>query len=433
MIRDHHVHGGLGRNRQLGDPAAQAVDAVPGGRGHEHRAGQGVPQLGQRHVTGGVGLVHHQQLGRRIAVMVGDDLGDHLVHGVDLGQRVDVGAVDDVHQQIGVDDLLQGGAERLDQLGGQVPDEADGVGEHERPAVVPFGAPGGGLQGGEQGVLHQHARPGQRVGQAGLAGVGVADDGDRGHVAVQPAAALGVADLLHVLDLAAQLGHPLADAAPIGFDLGLTGTAQPHASPAAAGAATGLPGHRLAPAAQPRQHVLHLGQRHVRLALPAGGVLGEDIEDQRGAVDHLDLHRLFQRGQLRRGQFAVADHGVGAGGQHHVAQLGRLARADVGRRVGLVAALDQPLEHLGAGRLGQRGQLGHAGPAVGGGAVGPHTDQHHPFQPQLAVFDLGDVGELGGQAGDAAQRRPVFQGEFAGARLRDGRSVVAEFGMCHRQ
>lgn len=146
VIRDHHVHGGLGRNRQFGDPAAQALDAVTGGRGHEHRAGQGVPQLGQRHVAGGVGLVHHQQLGRRIAVMVGDDLGDHLVHGVDLGQRVDVGAVDDVHQQIGVDDLLQGGAERLDQLGGQVPDEADGVGEHERPAVVPFGAPGGGLK-----------------------------------------------------------------------------------------------------------------------------------------------------------------------------------------------------------------------------------------------------------------------------------------------
>ena len=65
--------------------------------------------------------------------MVGDDLGDHLPDGVDLGQRVDVGAVDDVHQQVGVDDLLQRGAERLDQLGGQVAHEADGVGEHERP------------------------------------------------------------------------------------------------------------------------------------------------------------------------------------------------------------------------------------------------------------------------------------------------------------
>ena len=55
--------------------------------------------------------------------MVGEHFGDHLAHRADLGQRVDVGAVDDVHQQIGVDDLFQRRAERLDQLGRQVPHE----------------------------------------------------------------------------------------------------------------------------------------------------------------------------------------------------------------------------------------------------------------------------------------------------------------------
>lgn len=173
--------------------------------------------------------------------MVGDNIRDHLADCVDLGQRVDVGAVHHVHQQIRVDHLFECGAERLDQLGGQVPDEPDGVGEHEWPAVGKFRAPGGGFQGGEQRVLHQHPGPGQRVEQAGLAGVGVADDGDRRHLASQAAAALGVAGLLHVLDLAAQLGHPLADAAPVGLDLGLTGTAQAHPAAAAAGAAAGLP------------------------------------------------------------------------------------------------------------------------------------------------------------------------------------------------
>ena len=110
---------------------------------------------------------------------------------------------------------------------------------------------------------------------------------------------LSVADLLHVLDLAAQLGHPLADPASVGLDLGLTGTAGAHPATCAAGAATGLPRHRLTPAAQPRQHVLHLRQRDLRFALSAGGVLGEDVQDQRGAVDDLDLHDLFQRVQLR--------------------------------------------------------------------------------------------------------------------------------------
>lgn len=80
-----------------------------------------------------------------------------LAHRRDLGQRVGVGP-STMHQQISVDDLLQGGAERLDQLGRQVPREADGVGQHERPAVVEFTAAGGGLQGGEQRVLHQHPR-----------------------------------------------------------------------------------------------------------------------------------------------------------------------------------------------------------------------------------------------------------------------------------
>ena len=114
-------------------------------------------------------------------------------------------------------------------------------------------------------------------------------------------------------------------------------------------------------------------------------------------------------------QFAVADHGVGAGGHHDLTQLLRLARADVGRRVGLVAALDQALEHLRARGLGQRGQLGEAGVGVGGAAVGPHADQHHPLEAQLAVLDLGDVGEFGGQPGDAAQRGAVVEGELARA------------------
>ena len=102
---------------------------------------------------------------------------------------------------------------------------------------------------------------------------------------------------------------------------------------------------------------------------------------------------------------------------HDLAQLLRLARADVGRRVGLVAALDQALEHLGAGGLGERGQLGQAGVGVGGAAFGPDADQHDALEPQLPVLDLGDVGEFGGQTGHAAQRRAVFEGELTRARV----------------
>ena len=63
-------------------------------------------------------------------------------------------------------------------------------------------------------------------------------------------------------------------------------------------------------------------------------MLGEDVEDQRGAVDDLDLELVLQLAQLAGRELAVADHGVGAGGVHGVAQLVDLAGADEGGRVG---------------------------------------------------------------------------------------------------
>ena len=98
-----------------------------------------------------------------------------------------------------------------------------------------------------------------------------------------------------------------------------------------------------------------------------------------------------------------------------VAQFLGLAGADVGGRVGLVAALDEALEDLGARRLGERGQFGKAGVGVGGAAFGPDTDQHDALEAQLAVLDLGDVGEFGGQPGHAAQGRAVFERKLARA------------------
>ena len=87
-------------------------------------------------------------------------------------------------------------------------------------------------------------------------------------------------------------------------------------------------------------------------------MLGEDVEDQRGAVDDLDLDGLLERVELSGGQLAVADDGVRPAGGDQVADLLGLALAHVGGGVGLVPPLAHRLEHLGPGRLGQSGQLG---------------------------------------------------------------------------
>ena len=209
----------------------------------------------------------------------------------------------------------------------------------------------------------------------------------------------------------------VADAPPVGLDLGLTGATGTDTA-TAGHPTTGLPGQRLTPAAQSRQHVLHLRQLDLGLALPAGRVLGEDVQDQRGPVDDLDLEHLLQLVELARGQLTVADHGVGAGRGDDVADLGGLARADVGGGVRLVAALAHGLEDLGAGGLGQGGELGERAVGVDLRPLGPHADEDHALEAQLPVLDLGDVGQLGAEPGHAAQRATGLEVVGAGALVR---------------
>jgi hypothetical protein len=215
--------------------------------------------------------------------------------------------------------------------------------------------------------------------------------------------ALDLAAGLHLRDLPAHLRHLLADPPPVRLDLGLTGAACGEA----AATATHLPGQRLTPAAEPRQHVLHLRERDLRLALAGLGVLGEDVQDQGRTVDDLDLDHVLELDQLARAQLTVADDGVRAGLDHDVPQLGGLAGADVGGRVRLVAALDDAVEHERARGLREGRQLREGVLGVLRGAGGPHSDEHDPLQAELAVLDLGDVLQLGGQAHHTAQGRAL--------------------------
>ena len=211
------------------------------------------------------------------------------------------------------------------------------------------------------------------------------------------------------LTLGLELGDPLVDPPAVDFQLGLTRTAGADAG-TGRDPATPLPGQRRTPAAEPWHQVVQLGQFDLRLALLGPGVLGEDVQDQRGPVDHLDPQPFLQVAQLAGGQLAVADHRVRAGGLDDLDQLDDLAGPDVGRAVGMAAALHDGFQDDRAGGFGQPGEFGHRRlRRLGPGAAGPDTDEHHPLELQLAVFDLGDVGEFGGQAGDAAQRGAVGQ------------------------
>src|SRR5690606_14399723 len=94
-----------------------------------------------------------------------------------------------------------------------------------------------------------------------------------------------------------------------------------------------------------------------------------------------------------------------------------LARTDVGGRVGTRAALDQPLQHLGAGGLGQPGELRQGSLSLFDFPFGPHPDQDDALQAEPPVFDLGDVREFGGKPCYAAERSPGSSFQLAGGRL----------------
>ena len=168
---------------------------------------------------GAVGLVEHEQLGDGL----GADLEEHRVHGRDLALGlVEVGRVDDVEEQRGVDDLVERRAERLDELVREPPHEADGVGREDRLAAREVHLPDGRVEGGEETVLDEHVGVRQPVQQRRLPGVRVADERDRGAGSPPASLALGGAAAGDLLQLPLELRDPAVDPAAVDLELRLT-------------------------------------------------------------------------------------------------------------------------------------------------------------------------------------------------------------------
>ena len=233
----------------------------------------------------------------------------------------------------------------------------DGVGDEHGLAARELQAAGRGVEGGEEPVLDEHAGVGQLVEQRRLAGVRVADDGDVGEAAAVPRLALGVA-------VAGDLAAGRASSRVMRRWMRRRSTSSwvspgprvPMRAPPRRHAAR-LLRERLAPAPEPRQPVPQQRQLDLRLALLAGGVLGEDVEDHRGAVDGGAPEQLLEVELLGRRELVVEDDRVAVDLEGDLAQLLGLALADVVRRVGRVAPLHDPGDLVGAGGVDELRQL----------------------------------------------------------------------------
>ena len=104
-----------------------------------------------------------------------------------------------------------------------------------------------------------------------------------------------------------------------------------------------------------------LGELDLELALGRVGVVGEDVEDDRRAVDHRHVERLLEVALLARLELVVAGHEVGPRGGDRLLELGELALAEVAVRIGCGAALGQLAGHRHAGGAQQLLELSQVG------------------------------------------------------------------------
>ena len=155
----------------------------------------------------------------------------------------------------------------------------------------------------EQQVLREHSFARQPIEKRRFSGVRIADQRNhRPRRALAPVA-VQAARALHLVELAADLGHPVADHPPVGLDLGFARTAK-EAEAAALALEVGPAAHQAA------RLIIEMGE--LDLQPPFGGrrTLAEDLEDQPGAVDHLGADLLLQVLLLDR---ASAPHRRSAG------------------------------------------------------------------------------------------------------------------------
>ncbi len=126
-----------------------------------------------------------------------------------------------MREQIRAARLLERGGERVDQLVGQLADEADGVGQQAAVGRAEAQHARGRVERVEQPVAHPDLGARERVQQRRLAGVRVADERDRRQRRALALGALHRARALDVLEPPAQRRDAVAREAAVGLDLRL--------------------------------------------------------------------------------------------------------------------------------------------------------------------------------------------------------------------
>ena len=274
--------------------------------------------------------------------------GHHRLH---LLGRIRMRDIHNVTEHGRFTDFFQRRPECRDELRRQVVDEPHRVGQqHFAPAWQPD-SPRGWVERGEELVFRQHVGTSDLVEQRALPGIRVPDEGDDRNRRLLATGAIGLPMPMHLGQLVLQEADSLLCFASVGFKLGLTRTAQ------ADSATTGL-ARKVSPhPGQAWKPVFQLGEFNLQASLVRLCPAGEDVENQRRAVDHQHVELSLEIPLLRGCQVTVDHDQVITKVLAEVPDLFELALADIGARVRMGQLLGNRAHHLDVDRLGKPGEF----------------------------------------------------------------------------
>ncbi len=252
--------------------------------------------------------------------------------------------------EVGGDDLLQSRPEGGDELGREIRDEADRVGQDRLVEAGQGDFPHRRVEGGEEQILRHHVGLGKTIEQGGLARIGIADQcDDRPWRALASGAVEGpgAGDLLELL---LELRHAVADQPPVGLDLGLAGAAEE-------AEAAALP-FEVGPAPdQPARLIVEMSELDLKPAFRRRRPLAENLENEAGPVDDLGLGRGLEILLLDGRDRSVDDDQLRFVARHRLGDRFNLSGAEKGRGLGGADLEMKPVRDLDPDRLGETGGL----------------------------------------------------------------------------
>lgn len=139
----------------------------------------------------------------------------------------------------------------------------------------------------------------ERIEQRGLAGVGIADEGDRHRAITRALTTLRTMLTAQLLEPGLERLDTLTDQPAVRFELRFARTAQ---------ANTALLPFQVSPRAnEPCRQILQLCEFDLQFAFVAAGALRKDVEDEARAVHHAAVEREFEIAPLRGRECVIED------------------------------------------------------------------------------------------------------------------------------